>query len=330
MRAFEYASPTTKEQAVKLLGDNWGDTEVLAGGTDLLALMKDEVVAPKRLVNIKDIPELRGVSFEPKAGLRMGATATIQDLIDSAAVRRHYPALVQAAEGITSPQIRSMGTVAGDLCQRPRCWYYRAGYGLLGQDESGKSLVLAGDNRYHAILGNSGPAYFVSASSLAPALIAFGARVKVYGPRGAREVSIDKFFVTPHLSSEAERDLRPNEIVTEVLVPAPRPGTRSATYEVRQKEALDWPLAAASVVIEMSGTQVKSARVVMGHVAPVPWPSDDAGKSLAGKTVSEATAQSAGEAAVQGARALGRNGYKIQLAKVAVKRALLQAAGGAR
>jgi xanthine dehydrogenase YagS FAD-binding subunit len=331
MRAFEYASPTTKEQAVKLLGDDWSDAQVLAGGTDLLALMKDDVVAPKRLVNIKDIPDLKGVSFTARTGLRIGAAATIQQLIDNADARRHYPALIEAAEGISSPQIRSMGTAGGDLCQRPRCWYYRGGHGLLGQDESGKSLVVDGDNRYHAILGNSGPAYFVSPSSLAPALIAYGAKLQIFGSKGAREVAVEKFFVTPGSPNEREQSFKPNEIVTEIIIPPPAAGTRSGTYEVRQKEALDWPLATASVVLEMKGNEVKSARVVMGHVAPVPWPSDAAGQALAGKAVNQETANAAGEAAVRGAKGLSRNAYKIQLAKVAVKRALLQAArGGAK
>ena len=331
MRAFEYASPTTREQAVKLLGDDWNDAQVLAGGTDLLALMKDDVVAPKRLVNIKDIAELRGISVNPRAGLRIGATASIQQLIDNADARRHFPALIEAAEGITSPQIRSMGTAAGDLCQRPRCWYYRAGYGLLGQDASGKSLVVDGDNRYHAILGNSGPAYFVNPSSLAPALIAYGTKIQLFGPKGAREVAAEKFFATPASASDREQNLKPNEIVTEIIVPLPPAGSRSATYEVRQKEALDWPLAAASVVLEMKGNEVKSAKIVMGHVAPVPWVAEAAGQALTGKAITEETASAAGEAGVRGAKGLSRNGYKIQLAKVAVKRAVLQAArGGAK
>jgi xanthine dehydrogenase YagS FAD-binding subunit len=330
MRAFEYASPTTKEQAVGLLAGAWGETEVLAGGTDLLSLMKDDVVAPKRLVNIKEIQELRGITFNARTGLRLGALATIQELLDDAQVRRNYPALTQAADGIRSPQIRSVGTVAGDLCQRPRCWFYRAGFGLLAKDGSGRSLVLGGDNRYHAILGNAGPAYFVNPSSLAPALAALGAKVRIFGPKGSREVPVEKFFVTPQSDDQREYDLRPNEIVTEIVVPPPA-GAVSATYEVRQKEALDWPLATASVALKLSGNTVQSARVVLGHVAPVPWPSPGAERALIGKTITEGLAQAAGQAAVQQAKSLGRNGYKIQLARVAVKRAILQAAqGGAR
>jgi xanthine dehydrogenase YagS FAD-binding subunit len=326
MRGFEYANPTTKEQAVALLGSSWADAEVLAGGTDLLSLMKDDVVHPKRLVNIKDIAELRGIK-PSKAGLRIGATVTIQELLDNAQIAKDYPALVDAAEGITSPQIRSVGTVGGDLCQRPRCWYYRAGFGLLAKDASGEPLVPSGDNRYHAILGNTGPAYFVNPSSLAPALIAYGATVRIHGPKGGREVAVEKFFVTPQSDSAREYELKPGEIVTEIVVP-PAAGAKSATYEVRQKEALDWPLAAASVALKMSAGKVTSARIVLGHVAPTPWRSTAAEEALAGKAITEDVAKAAGEAAVTGAKSLGRNAYKIQLARVAVKRAILEAARG--
>jgi xanthine dehydrogenase YagS FAD-binding subunit len=328
MRGFEYANPTTKEQAVALLGGSWADAEVLAGGTDLLSLMKDDVVHPKRLVNIKDIAELRGIKAS-KSGLRIGATVTIQELLDNAQVKRDYPALTDAAEGITSPQIRSVGTVGGDLCQRPRCWYYRAGFGLLAKDATGEPLVPSGDNRYHAILGNTGPAYFVNPSSLAPALIAYGAAIRIHGSKGGREVPAEKFFVAPDSEGAREYDLKPGEIVTEIVLPAA--GGKSATYEVRQKEALDWPLAAASVALKISGGKVTSARVVLGHVAPTPWRSTAAEEALTGKTISEDVAKAAGEAAVTGAKSLGRNAYKIQLARVAVKRAILEAAkGGAR
>ena len=327
MRAFEYASPTTKEQAVELLGRSFRKAEILAGGTDLLSLMKDDIVTPKTVVNIKGIAELDGITFKPLGGLRIGALVTIQELLDSPVVSRNYPAIADAAGGITSPQIRSMGTVGGDLCQRPRCWYYRAGYGLLAKDEGGASLVTTGDNRYHAILGNGGPAYFVNPSSLAPALIALGATARIFGPNGAREVPLEKFFLTPQAQDEREYDLKPNELLTDIMVPAAG-GARSATYEVRQKEALDWPLATASVVLRMSGKQVKSARVVLGHVAPVPWPSPEAEQTLVGKAITAEVAEAAGVAAVQSAKHLGGNRYKIQLARVAVKRAILEAGKG--
>jgi xanthine dehydrogenase YagS FAD-binding subunit len=329
MRAFEYASPATKEQAVSLLGNSW-DEAVLAGGTDLLSMMKDEITSPKRLVNIKDIPELRGIKFSAKDGLRIGALVSIQDLADNPDVRQRYSVISKTANEIAGPQIRNMATIGGNLCQRPRCWYYRAGFGLLARDEKGEPLVPAGDNRYHAILGNAGPAYFVSPSTLAPLFIALGASVRLYGPKGKREVLAEKFFRIPQSETEREHDLMPNEIVTEVIVP-PLAGARCATYEVRQKEAMDWPLALASVALKMSGDKVASARVVMGHVAPVPWRSPEAESALVGQAISEGVAKAAGDRAVANAKSLGQNGYKIQLARVAVKRAILEAAkGGSR
>jgi xanthine dehydrogenase YagS FAD-binding subunit len=324
MRAFEYASPETKEQAVALLGPSPADSAVLAGGTDLLALMKDEVIAPKRVVDLGGIEELRGIRLDRSSGLRLGALATFEELLDHAEFRKTYPSLWAAVEGVRSPQIRSVGTVGGDLLQRPRCWYYRSGFGLLAQD-GGRSMVVDGDNRYHAIFGG-GPAYFVSPSSLGPALVALGATVRVFGAKGARDVPIDSFFRTPKTSDEREHHIGPDQIVTEVRVPPP--AGPNATYEVREKEALDWPLATASVALKMNGATVQSARVVLGHVAPVPWVSADAAAALAGKAIGEATAQAAGDAAVKSAKPLSGNGYKVQLARVAVKRAVLAAAGG--
>src|SRR5256884_4020076 len=288
MRPFEYVSPTTKAQAVSLLGASWGGTEILAGGTDLLALMKDDIVSPKRLVNIKNIRDLRGISSSPQ-GLRMGALTTLADLADDAGIKKNYPALAEAAIEAASPQIRNMATLAGNLCQRPRCWYFRNGFGLLPKNESGKDLVAEGDNRYHAILGNDGPAKFISPSTIVPALIAYGATIRLVGPNGRRELPLQKFFVDPRTENDREHDLRSNEIVTDVVIP--HAGTlKAAHYEIRQKEAFDWPLAVAAVGLKMNGSAVQSARVILGSVAPIPWRSPEAEQVLAGKTVSEAVA----------------------------------------
>jgi len=327
MRPFEYVSPTSKAQAVSLLSASWGNTEILAGGTDLLALMKDDIVVPKRLVNIKDIKDLQGVSSTAE-GLRVGALTTLGDLAEDANVTKNYPAFAEALVEAASPQIRNMATLGGNLCQRPRCWYYRSGLGLLPKDESGKDLVAAGENRYHAILGNDGPAKFVSPSTIVPILIAYGAKIRLEGPKGKRELPLEKFYVIPKTETEREHDLRPNEIVTEIVIP-PADGVKAAHYEVRQKEAFDWPLAVAGVVFKMNGSNVQSARLVMGSVAPVPWPSPEAAQALTGQALNENTAQKAAEAAVKNAKPLSQNTYKIQLARVAVKRAILKAAGGA-
>ncbi|MBM3774973.1 MAG: xanthine dehydrogenase family protein subunit M [Acidobacteria bacterium] len=325
MQSFEYANPATVQEAVGLLGSRWGEADVLAGGTDLLSLMKDYIHKPKRVVSITRIKELGGIS-KSGGGLRIGAAVTLDELMENAEIRRSYPALAAAARGVSSPQIRNLGTAGGDLCQRPRCWYFRQGFGLLARDAGGKSLVPGGENEFHAILGNSGPAYFVSPSSLGPALVALGARVKLVSSSGSREVPVEKFFVVPSSDSARETALLPNELLTEILIPGG--ATRNATYEVRQREALDWPLAAASVALKMKGSTVASARVVLGHVAPTPWAAAAAERALAGKAINDSTAEEAGQAAVAGSSPLSKNGYKVQLARVAVKRALLEAARG--
>ncbi|HLN02025.1 MAG TPA: FAD binding domain-containing protein [Bryobacteraceae bacterium] len=321
MQAFEYANPASLQEALGQLGNKWGEADVLAGGTDQLSLMKEYLATPKRLVNIKNIKELGGIQ-NSKTGLRIGATVTLEELAENAEVRKAFPALAEAARGVSSPQIRNMGTVGGDLCQRPRCWYFRQGFGVLATKD-GQALVPNGENRYHAILDNEGPAYFVSASSLGPALVALGAKVRLASASGHREVAAAKFFVKPANENAREIALLPNEILTEIIVP--HEGTKNATYEVRQKEALDWPLATASVALKMKGSTVVSARIVLGHVAPTPWAATQADQALAGKAITAESAEEAAKAALADAKPLSQNGYKVQLARVAVKRALLEA-----
>jgi xanthine dehydrogenase YagS FAD-binding subunit len=327
MQPFEYASANKKEQVAVLLGDQGA---ILAGGTDLLALMKDDVVAPKRLVNVKQLDGLRGITYQSGNGLRIGALTTIAELAGDASARQHYPALAEAAIEAASAQIRNLATIGGNMCQRPRCWYFRNGMGLLATTKDGKSMVIEGDNRYAAILGNDGPAYFVSPSTIAPVLIAYGAKIRVYTAKapgsGVRELPLEKFFVNPTVEGQREHDLKPDEMVTELIVPPPSQSLKASSYEVRQRAAFDWPLAMASVGLEMDGNTVKSARVVLGHVAPVPWVSSEAAEALVGKTITPDTAMAAANAAVAKAKPLSRNQYKITLTKVAVKRAILNAA----
>ncbi|MGH9523680.1 MAG: FAD binding domain-containing protein [Terriglobales bacterium] len=325
MKSFQYASPNSDRQALGLLGNSLDEAAVFAGGTDLLSLMKDDVISPKRLVNIKQVPGLDKVRVD-SSGLHAGALVRIQDFADNVEVQRRFPLIAWAADEAASPQIRHMATMGGNLCQRPRCWYFRNGFGLLALKD-GKSLVEEGDSRYHAIFGNDGPAKFVSPSTIAPALIVHNAKLRILGANGPREVELEKFFVIPRSENEREHDLKPNEIVAEILVPPAPAGMKTAQYEVRQKVEFDWPLAVASVGLQMSGNTVRQARVVLGHVAPIPWVSQEAAQALEGKTITEQTADEAGKAAVSQARGLGRNNYKIRLARVAVKRAVLKAAG---
>jgi xanthine dehydrogenase YagS FAD-binding subunit len=328
MNRFEFARPTSVADAVALLSDKHDESALLAGGTDLLSLMKDFVVEPKRLVSLMAIGELSEIAANG-AGISIGATTTLEGLLAAGNVNgwaAKWPLVWQAAAGVKSPQLRTMGTVGGELLQRPRCWYFRHGKGLCAE-WNGESLPAKGDNRYHAVFGNSGPAKFVNASSLAPALMACGATVDLVGPKGKRTLLLKDLYATPKTAAERELALAANEVVTAIHLEAPAP--KSATYEVRPRQGLDWPLATASVVVKLDGAKVTGAKIVLGHVAPTPWIADDAAKTLIGQPLNDKTIAAAASAAVAGATPLSKNAYKVDLAKVAVRRALTAAAGAA-
>ena len=323
MRSFEYARPVTEPEAIDLLNDHDAQTAVLAGGTDLLSLLKGDLAAPKRVVDIKNVESMQSIRPDGD-GVVIGSLVTLEDIAESPLLA-DYRSLTDAVEGIRSIQVQSMGTIGGDLCHLPNCWYFRNGYGLLGQ-EDGESLPATGDNRYHAVLGNQGPAKYVSASRFAPALIAWRAEVRVIGPDPQAEewVPLEYFYSTPRTESQGVTILKPGQLLSHVRLPSPGE-QRSATYDVLQLEGLDWPLAAAAATIDIDRGLVREARIVMGHVAPIPWVADDAAHSLVGLPVSEETAARAGDVAVAAATPLSGNEYKVQLARTAVKRAVLKA-----
>jgi xanthine dehydrogenase YagS FAD-binding subunit len=322
MNAFDFVAPTSVEDAVKLLGGQ--HTAALSGGTDLISRIKDQVTAPQRVVYLKDIKPLAGISGDPGSGLTIAAGTLLAAIVEHKAVREAYPALWQSTTEVGTPQIRNMATLGGNLLQRPRCWYFRAGNGLLGMKD-GKSLVRGGDNRYHAIFMTDGDALYVNPSSLAVPLIALGATATIAGPKGERTVPVEELYQVPKTDKDSELTVAPGELLTKVMIP-PAKG-KNASYEVRQKQAHDWPLVLASVNLTMDGDKVSGSRVVIYGVAPVPWRSSAAEKSITGKAITMETATVAGEAATDGAMPLSMNAYKVSLTRTAVKRALLAAAG---
>jgi xanthine dehydrogenase YagS FAD-binding subunit len=322
MNAFDFAAPTSVEDAVKLLGGQ--NSEALSGGTDLLSRLKDYVSSPQRVVYLKDVKALCGISGDPGSGVTIGAGTLLAEIVVHKAIRESYPALWQSTSEVGTPQIRNMATVGGNLLQRPRCWYYRAGNGLLAMKD-GQSLVRAGDNRYHAIFMTDGDALFVNPSSLAVPLIALEAKATVAGPNGERTIAVEDLYQVPKSEKDREITLAPGEIVTKVTIPAAK--GKNASYEARQKQAHDWPLVLASVNLAMDGDRVSGSRVVVYGVAPIPWRSAAAERSIAGKPISMETATAAGEAAIEGAKPLSMNAYKVGLTRTVVKRALLAAAG---
>ncbi len=324
MQDFEFAQPRTEEELLNLLASQPEHAVLLAGGTDLVGLMKQSVVSPRRVVHVAEIATMKAIEVDSSGAVWIGAAVPLDGLLDATELAA-YPAVQQILHGFGSLQRISQGTLGGELFRRPACWYFRAGHGLLA--DNGRK-VENGDNRYHAILGNRGPAKFVSPSRLAPALIALEAQARVRGPGvdAQQSVPLESLFRTPHRADQQEFTLGPGQIVTHIILP-PHRNRMSAAYEVRHGAGPEPPLAAAAVQLNVTAATVRQARIVMGQVAPVPWLSPDAAGGLVGRPLDAQTAHLAGWEAVARATPLSCNHYKVQLAAVAVERAILRAAG---
>jgi len=323
VKPFAYVNPANEKDAVAALAPEFEKALPIGGGQDLLARMKDYITQPDRIVNVKGA--LESTVTPVNGGLRIGAAMKMVDLAEHAAVARLYPAIAAAAIEVGTPQIRNQATVGGNLNQRPRCWYFRNEEFVCLKKGGNTCFAMTGENQFHAIFGG-GPSFIVHPSSLAVPMVAYGATFRLLGPNGERLVPAADYFTLPVKDVRRENVLAPNELLTHVVLPAPG-NLKSGHYEVRYKTSHDWPIAFATVLLGMNGSTVRTARVVMGAVAPIPWRSQSAEQALAGKTITEETAAAAAEAALQGARPLSENGYKIQVAKTAVKRAILRAAG---
>lgn len=327
MKNFAYCRPSTVPEAVGLLQGSFGKVELLAGGTDLLDLQKEYIAQPDKVVSLADVKELAGIratrSMPPQ--ISIGARVTLAEIAADKLIQQHATALAQAADLVGGPQIRNMGTLGGNLCQRNRCWYFR--------DEASPCLLrggshcsaLDGENQYHAVFTQGHPCVIVNPSTLAPALIVLGAKAEAVGPKGKRTLALDQFFQAPREANQREHNLAADELLIEVMLPPL--GLKSASYEVRHKQSYDWPLAQAAAAFKLDGGKASDVRLCLGHVAPTPLEVKKAAQSLEGQTITEETATKAGEIAAEGTRPLAQNVYKVQLIKVAVKRAILKAAG---
>ncbi len=293
------------------------------GGSDVLALVKDRIISPDVVVNLKTIANLNQVT-RSGGGTTIGGQTTLANLARNEAIRRDYAVLAEAAESIATPQIRNVGTIAGNVCQRPWCWYYRNGFNCY-KAGGNQCFSFAGENQFHAIFGG-GPSYIVHPSDTAPALVALGATFRVVGPGGERRVPAADFFVLPRQNASQENVLADDEVLASIDLPAARPGTRSRYYKVLDREAWTHAVVSAAVVLEMDQQVCRSARIVLGGVAPIPWRLPEVEGMLAGQRITEDLAARAAEASVSGARALSKNAYKLPMTKGVVRRTLLEVA----
>lgn len=293
------------------------------GGTDLLQLVKERIVNPDVIVNLKTIPNLNQVTRSAR-GVSIGGQVTLDALSRNEIIRRNYPVLAEAAGSVATPQIRNVGTIAGNVAQRPWCWYYRNGFPCY-KNGGNQCFSFAGENQFHAIFGG-GPSYIVHPSDTAPALVALGATFRIVGPGGERKVAASDFFVLPRQNAAAENVLADDEVLASIDLPAAAPGARSHYFKVTDRETWTHAVVSAAMVLEMDGAVCRTAHIVLGGVAPIPWRLPNVEQMLVGQRITEELAVRAAETAVSGARALSKNAYKIPMTKGVVRRTLLQVA----
>ena len=324
MKQFLFYNPTSLAEAADLLAASPAKAQALAGGMDLLGRLKKRIDTPERVVNLKSIRGLAAIRPTPE-GLSLGALATLSEVAENPMVLAKYRAVAEAAQSVGSVQIRNAGTVGGNLCQRPRCWYFRHRDYVCLQKQGTTCYGEAGESRYHAILGG-GPCYFAHPSDVAPALIAFDATVRLVGPQGERTVPLESLYCLPSVKLSLGLTLAPGEILAEVRMPAPRPGTRSTYIKFKEKPSFDFSLAGVAAVVSLEAGKVSHARLALSGVAPVPWHAAEAEKALVGATLEESLVRKVADLVVKDNMPLADNNYKVALTRTLVRRTLLSLA----
>lgn len=326
MKSFAYIHPKMLKDATKELGHDWVDALPYAGGTDLLGMIKHHLVSPQKLVNLKSLPGLNNIKFLPGKGLQIGTLVKVAELAENEIINQQFTALAQAAKEVASPQLRHMGTVGGNICQRPRCWYFRGDFNCLRKNGD-SCYAFEGQNKYHCVIGG-GPCYIVHPSDLAVALLALNARVKISSGKKSREIPLENFFVLPEKNVLRENILKPGEILSEIFIPLPPNGSHSSYIKIKERGAWDFAVVSVAAVLEKSGNQLTSGRIAYGGIAPIPWIDKALNKQLEGLTVTEENLKNLARKVFQEAEPLEKNTYKIALGRNLLKRILLTLASG--
>jgi xanthine dehydrogenase YagS FAD-binding subunit len=319
LQNFSYVKATSVDEAVQQLAE--GGARIHAGGTDLLGCLRDDVFEVDRVVSISGLEALKGIREGSDGALRIGALTPIAEVAASPVIRERAPALAQAAAEVGTPQLRNQGTLGGNVCQKPRCWYYRGPFPCMRKG-GGQCFAVNGNNEGHAIFGGLG-CHVVHPSDTAPALVALGATARLVGPDGARMVAMEDFFVLPSQDFTRETVLAAGEVVTEVVVPAPASGSRGSYAKVRGRQSWDFALVGVALALGMaSDGTVERARVVFSGVAPAPWRSGAAEEVITGARLTPEVIRRAAAAAVEGAQPMSHNQYKVPMMQALLEREL--------
>lgn len=318
MNNFTYLQPKTLKEAGKMFGKDRREAAAMAGGTDLLGLMKDDIETPRNVVNLKSLPGLNRISFQPGKGLIIGALTSIAKIAAHPDINKQYPVLAQAAKQVASPQLRNVGTIGGNICQRPRCWYFRGDFHCL---RKGGDVCYAvdGKNKYHCVIGG-GPCFIVHPSDMAVALLALDAKLTIYSGGKNRIVSMEDFFVLPEQNVLRENILQPGDIVVDIRIPELNNNTKSGYVKFAERGVWDFAVVSVAAVIHKNGNAIRKGRVVLGGVAPVPWFEKEISKQLSNLVPSEKNLDEIMKTALANAEPLAMNEYKLPLAKNLMKR----------
>lgn len=325
MQSFEWVDAQSVEHAATLLSGSSAQRPVIAkaGGMDVLDLMKEGILTPARVVNLRTIPHLDEIHFDAGSGLRLGSLVTLARIANAGQVRRNYPALADAAAHAGTPQVRNAASIGGNLLQRPRCWYFRDAqlHATAGDPERLRDA----QTQYHAIFDNQRSA-MVHASTPATALLAYDATVHLTDERGrSRSVKLSEFLLPPVAQRAHDAAIEAGEVLTEVTLPPPPEGLRSAYHKQTERESYDWPICDVAVALQMDGDVVQRAAIVLGWVAPIPRRAKDSEQFLAGKRLDRSAAREAARLALSGATPLVKNAYKAPVLETVVRRTLLAA-----
>ena len=316
---FSYLRARSLDEALRYLSQEGARAH--AGGTDLLGCLRERIFEVTTVVSIAGLKELRGIAATPSGGLRIGSLTTIAEIARHPVIQSKYRALSMAANEVASPQLRNQGTIGGNLCQKPRCWYYRGEFHCLrkGGDQC---YAVEGENAYHCILGGEN-CFIVHPSDTAPALVALQASVSIAGPNGRRTVAVEDFHMSPADDYTRETVLEPAEIVTEIVLPPPATGLQSSYRKVRARRSWDFALAGVALAVVFNGNRADDCRVVLSGAAPVPWPSAEAEKVVRGRQLNRDRAAQAAEAALENAEPMEQNAYKISLFRNLIEQQLM-------
>jgi len=325
MQTFKYVQPKSLTDAAGISEKEEDAAVLFAGGTDVLGLLKNDIISPSKVINLKSIPGLDKIEHTDGAGLKIGALTTVNDIAEHPVIMEKFTALSEAAKEVASPQLRNVGTIGGNICQRPRCWYYREDFDCIRKGGD-ICYAIGGENKYHCVIGG-GPCYIVHPSDIAVALVALNAEFTITNGKDLINVSADKFFVLPEQNSLQENILKPGEILTEIFIPDLSSSSSSRYIKFTERNVWDFAIVSVAATVNKSGNKINSAKIVFGGVAPIPWIDENLNSLLIGMELSDNSIEAAAANTLEEAEPMEKNDYKIPLARNLVKKVLIDLQG---